>query len=120
MRLVALFLALVGIYGLLAYSVKQRTAEIGVRMALGASRAAVIAMVLRHGLALTAGGLAIGLAGAFALTRVMSAWLFGVTATDPLTFALTPALLLIAASAACLIPAWRAARIDPVDALRCR
>ena len=115
---VALFLALVGLYGLMAYSVKRRTPEIGVRMALGASRGQVLGMVLRQGLGLVACGLALGLAGALALTRLMGSYLFEVPATDPVTFAVVPALLAVVATCACLIPGWRATRIDPMSALR--
>jgi len=115
---VAVFLALVGLYGLMAYAVKQRAAEIGIRIALGASSAQVLRMVLSKGLALTAAGLGIGLAGAFAVTRLVRSWLYGVTPTDPVTFLLVPAMILAVAFAACLIPAWRAARIDPVASLR--
>jgi putative ABC transport system permease protein len=115
---IAVFLALVGLYGLLSYAVRQRTAEIGVRMALGAGRAAVVGLVVRHGLLLTASGLAIGLLAAAALSRSIASLLYGVRAFDPLTFFAVPLFMLAAASIACLIPAWKAARIDPVDALR--
>jgi predicted permease len=115
---VALFLALVGLYGLMAYAVKRRTAEIGVRMALGATRGQVLGMVLRQGLGLVAVGLALGLGAALALTRVAGSWLYGVSPADPVTFAAVPIFLLAVAACACLIPAWRATRIDPVSALR--
>jgi predicted permease len=114
----AMLLGMVGIYGLLTYSVKQRTAEIGVRIALGASRGGVLGMILRQGLQLTITGLLLGLAGALALTRVLVASLYGVSAVDPITFAAVPALLLIVAIAACLIPARRAANVDPMRTLR--
>jgi ABC-type antimicrobial peptide transport system permease subunit len=115
---VAVFLALVGLYGLMAYAVKQRTPEIGIRIALGASAARVLGMVVWKGLALVAIGLAIGLAGAAAITRLGARWLYGVSAADPLTFLLAPILILAVALLACLIPAWKATRIDPVTALR--
>ncbi len=114
----AVLLALVGLYGLLSYSVNQRTPEIGVRMALGATRAKVLLMVVREGLTLTAVGLAVGLAFALALTRLTASMLFGVGATDPATFVLVPALVMAVAAAACFAPAWKATRIDPVAALR--
>lgn len=114
----ALALALVGFYGLLAYSVKRRTAEMGVRIALGASRSRVMRMVWGQGIRLAATGLLLGLGGAFALTRLLTSFLYGVKATDPLTFAMTPILLLLFATAACLIPGWSAANVDPVQSLR--
>ena len=114
----AMLLGMVGIYGLLAYSVKQRTAEIGVRIALGASRGHVLRMILRQGLQLTLVGLLLGLAGALALTRVLASSLFGVSALDPITFAAVPALLLLVTIAACLVPARRAAKVDPMRTLR--
>jgi len=114
----AVFLALVGLYGLMAFAVKQRTAEVGLRLALGASRCQVLTMVLRQGLGLVAAGLALGLAAALPLTRVVAAWLYGVKAEDPLTFAAVPVMLLAVGLAACAIPAWKATRIDPVTALR--
>jgi hypothetical protein len=114
----ALFLALVGLYGVIAYSVKQRGAEIGVRMALGASRGAVMGMVLGQGARLAAGGLALGLVGALALTRLIAGWLYGVSPVDAATLAMVAGLLFGVSLLACAIPAWRAARIDPVAALR--
>jgi predicted permease len=114
----ALFLAVVGLYGVIAYSVKQRTAEIGVRMAMGASRARVMAMVLGQGTGLAVSGLVLGLAGALALTRLIAAWLYGVSPVDGATLAAVAGLLLAVSVAASAIPAWRAARIDPVVALR--
>ena len=115
---VALVLALVGIFGVMSYSVAQRTREIGVRIALGARRREVVAMVLRRALALAGIGLLAGLLVALAATRVMESQLFGVTATDPWTFAGVLALLAASAVAASLVPARRAAAVDPVVALR--
>jgi len=116
---VALLLAAIGIYGVIAYAVGQRTREFGVRISLGAKRLDVLRLVVRQGIVLTAIGMLAGLAGAFALTRLMSSLLYGVAATDPLTFAGGAALLAAAALAACLIPAFRATRVDPVVALHC-
>jgi putative ABC transport system permease protein len=114
----ALFLAAVGIYGVLAYSVAQRAAEIGIRMALGSTAAAIFAMVLRQGAVLIGLGLAIGVAGSFALGRVVQSMLYGVGPTDPRVFLVVLAVLAGAAFAACLLPAGRATRVDPAVALR--
>jgi putative ABC transport system permease protein len=115
---VALILAALGLYGVISYGVAQRTYEIGVRTALGAARVDVLRMVLGQGMRLVLAGLIIGILGAYALTRVMESLLFGVSATDPLTFAVVATLLLAVSAAASLIPAVRAARVDPVIALR--
>jgi putative ABC transport system permease protein len=115
--LVALVLAAVGIYGVMAYSVTQRTHEIGIRMALGAAHADVLRMVLRHGLKLTLLGVAIGLAAALGATRLIASLLF-VSPTDGLTFGAISALLAAVAMVASLLPARRAARVDPLIALR--
>jgi putative ABC transport system permease protein len=114
----ALVLAVIGVYGLLNFTVAGRTHEIGVRMALGASTRSVLGMVLGRGLGLIAAGLALGLAAAAALTRLMSRLLFGVSSTDPLTFAAVAAALLAAGLAASYIPARRATKVDPLVALR--
>ena len=114
----ALTLATIGIYGVMAYSVARRTHEIGLRMALGAQNTDVLKLVLRQGIRLAVTGLLIGLAGAFALTRLISGLLYGVSATDPLTFAIVPALLFAVALLACWIPARRATRVHPMEALR--
>lgn len=114
----ALILALIGLYGVLSYAVTQRSREIGLRMALGASESSVVRMVVRHGLALTGIGIAIGLAGSWAATRSLKSLLYGVTATDPSTFAQVAALLMLIALAACWIPARRASKLDPITVLR--
>jgi len=116
--LAALMLSAIGIYGLMHYFVAQRTNEIGVRMALGARYGNVLAIVLRQGLTLALIGVAVGIAGALALTHLLRSLLFSITPMDPLTFAAAPAILLVVALSACWIPARRAARIDPMIALR--
>jgi len=114
----ALALATIGIYGVLAYSVAQRTREIGIRLALGAHRKDVLRLVISQGMRLASLGILLGLFGAFALTRLMSGMIYGVSSTDPVTFVAVAALLGVVAIAACYIPARRATRVDPMVALR--
>jgi ABC-type antimicrobial peptide transport system permease subunit len=113
-----LLMTLVGLYGLLTYTVEQRTREIGIRMALGADRAAVIRMVMRQALLLMAVGAAAGVCIALWSNRLLHAFLYGVTASDPWALALMPLGLILCGLAAAAVPARRAARLDPVDALR--
>lgn len=115
---IALLLATIGIYGVTSHAVGQRTQEVGIRMAMGAARRDVLWMILRQHLRPAAVGLIVGVAGAIALTRFLRSLLFGVSATDPATFALVAAILLGVAAAACFIPARRATRVDPLAALR--
>jgi ABC-type antimicrobial peptide transport system permease subunit len=114
----ALVLGLIGIYGVISYTVSQRQREIGIRLALGAQQGNVLQMVLGQGARMGLVGVVIGMGTAFALTRLMSSLLFGVTAHDPMTFAAVAALLMFVALLACYVPARRAMRVDPMVALR--
>ena len=116
--ILALLLAVVGLYSVVAFTVSQRTREIGIRMALGANRGEVLRLVLRQGMLLTATGLAIGIALALGAAHVVESQLLGLAPTDPVSFAATTSALLIAAIAACIVPARRAAALDPLRALR--
>jgi ABC-type antimicrobial peptide transport system permease subunit len=115
----ALVMATVGLYAVMSFAVAQRTHEIGVRMALGAQTRDVFVIVVKQGLRLIIPGIVIGLFGAFAVTRVLSQLLYGVTASDPITYAMVAGLLLATALAACVVPARRAMKVDPIIALRC-
>jgi putative ABC transport system permease protein len=114
----ALLLGVIGLYGVISYSVSQRSRELGMRIALGAPASTVMKMVLREGLGLSAIGVSLGLAMAFGLTRLMTALLYGVDPIDPLTFSVVPAGLMIVVLLASYLPARRASRVDPMNALR--
>jgi len=116
--LVGLVLAATGIYGVLSGNVTERTREIGVRAALGASRSSILALVIRQGMSLTVLGVLIGLSGAVAASRAIATLLFGVSRFDPLTYVAVTVLLLCVSGIACFVPARRAASVNPVDALR--
>ena len=115
---IALLLAAIGVYGMLSYSVQQRSQEIGIRMALGAQRSDVLKMVVGQGMAMAAMGIGIGLGGAYGLSRLLTSLLFGVKPNDPLTFAAVALTLAAISLVACWIPARRATRVDPLLALR--
>jgi len=115
---IALVLAMIGIYGVMAFSVSQRTHEIGIRVALGAHRMNILRTILREGAGLALLGVATGFVVALALSRALAGLLFGVHAADPVTFVAVSALLLVVALAACYVPARRAMRVDPMVALR--
>jgi ABC-type antimicrobial peptide transport system permease subunit len=114
----ALLLAAIGIYGLMSYWVTQRTYEIGLRVAIGATRQKILTMILGEGLRISLYGVAAGIAAAFGVTRMLASLLYGVGATDLLTFAVVTATVFLVAALATALPAWRAARIDPVRSLR--
>ena len=114
----ALLLGAIGLYGVIAYSVSQRTHEIGIRVALGGQREDILRLILRHGTRLALIGVTIGIAAALGLSRFLSSLLYGVKPTDPLTFVAVVVLLAMVSGAACYIPARRATRVDPMVALR--
>jgi ABC-type antimicrobial peptide transport system permease subunit len=115
---VALVLAAIGIYGLMAYSVQQRTQEIGIRMALGADRSTIRGLVVWNGMRLALVGVALGIGAAFGLTRLIASFLFGVKSWDPMVFVCVPIILCAVALMAVWLPATRAAKLDPMQALR--
>jgi ABC-type antimicrobial peptide transport system permease subunit len=115
---IALVLAAIGLYGLLSYMVVQRTLEIGLRMALGAQRADVLGMIVRRGLSLSIIGAGVGVAISVLISRLLSGLLYGIRPTDPVTFAATTVLLILVGTVASCVPAYRAARMDPMKTLR--
>jgi predicted permease len=117
--ILALVLAAIGVYGVVAYSVAQRTREIGIRMAIGARPGDVLRMIVQQGMVMAGVGLAVGLVGAFAATRLLESLLYEVSATDVGTYTVVSVLLALVVFVACVVPAWRAAKVDPVRALKC-
>ena len=114
----AMLLAAIGLYGVLSFSVAQRTREMGVRMALGAAHREILWLVLKQGMMLALTGLVVGIIATFGITRFLSSMLFGITPNDPATFLMVSVLLTLVATLACIIPAQRAAKVDPMEALR--
>ena len=114
----AMLLGAVGIYGVMSYLVTQGTHDLGVRIALGASRSSILAMVLKQGMAVAGIGIGVGVVGAFVVTRVMESLLFGVSSTDAFTFGAVAGFLVVVALLATYVPGWRATRVDPLVALR--
>ncbi|MGH9626982.1 MAG: FtsX-like permease family protein [Bryobacteraceae bacterium] len=114
----AMILSMVGIYGVISYATVRRTHELGIRMALGARRSSVLAMVLRQGMFLALCGLSVGFSAALLLTHILSGLLYGVTATDPVTFVAAGVVLVLVGASAVILPAWRATQVDPLVALR--
>jgi ABC-type antimicrobial peptide transport system permease subunit len=113
-----LLLAAIGTYGVLSYMVAERRREIGIRMALGAHRATVLAQIMKQGLVLTVTGVILGLVGALGLNRLIASMLFGIQPTDPTTLVIVTTAILLVASFACWLPAWRASRVNPSVVLR--
>jgi putative ABC transport system permease protein len=116
--LTGLLLAVLGVYGVLSYSVASRTREIGIRVALGAAQVGIVRFIIRQGMLVTAAGIALGLVGALGLSRVMKNLVYGISSADPGTFVAGPLILLAVAALACYVPAWRASRVDPMVVLR--
>jgi putative ABC transport system permease protein len=114
----AVLLAVVGIYGVMSYTAAQRTHEIGVRIALGALHRDIVRLLLKEGMALALAGLAIGLGGAFAVTRILSSLLYEIDARDPFTFATVSLLLIFVAALACFVPAFQASQVNPMEVIR--
>jgi putative ABC transport system permease protein len=116
--IIAGVLAVTGIYGVISYAVAQRTHEIGIRVALGANARTIVALIMRQAVIVVVAGLVVGVIGSLVLTRLIANTLFGIEATDPLTFAAVSLLLLAAALVACIVPTWRALKVQPSEVLR--
>ena len=119
MAIVALLLAVVGLYSVMTFAIHERTNEIGIRMALGAQEGDILMLVIKHGIILTVVGLAAGIVGAFVLMHCLSSMLYQISATDPVTFIMVPIILFIVTLLACYIPAKRAVKVDPMKVLHC-